>query len=57
MSYGDEARGLPSVFSVQSLERLASVEALPLLLNNNNVIIVSSCGIKPLKGPICRWLR
>ena len=29
--YGDEARVLPSVCSIQSLERLASVEALPLL--------------------------
>ena len=39
MSYGDEARGLPSVFSVQSLERLASVEALPLLLFNTAPVV------------------
>ena len=31
-SYRDEARVLPSVCSVQSLEPLASVEALPLPL-------------------------
>ena len=31
-SYEDDARVLPGVCSVQSLERLASVEALPLPL-------------------------
>ena len=48
MSYGDEARVLarvlPSVRSVQSLERLASVEALLLPLFNTapliNILIV-----------------
>ena len=46
MSYGDEARMLgrvlPSVCSDQSLERLASMEALPLPLFNTALVIINS---------------
>ena len=46
-SYGDEnrvlARVLPSVCNVQTLERLGSVEALPLPLFNTALPHVNTC--------------
>ena len=47
--YGDEtrvlARVLPSVCNVQTLERLGSVEALPLPLFNTACPLVNTCAL------------